>query len=180
MNSRWNQQWIRVSWDYRKPEIGILPSVLDALLVCLRWSQKISNQEKIRQSWRPNQCSPKAITSLLRDHCLLFLGFKISAIDSSNKTAIDVKMRNVYWVHTGFDCKDIFQSNLNLMTSQTFACLETGAMTEKYICHIMKAPAKAGIQVLICVPRISSIVFLSRFSALYKPVLYWKWPHLAK
>ena len=54
-----------------------------------------------------------------------------------------MKMRNVYLVHTGFDCKDISPSNLNLMTSQTFACLETGAMTEKYICHILKGPAKS-------------------------------------
>lgn len=78
-----------------------------------------------------------------------------------------MKMRNMYLVHTRFDCKDISQSNLNLMTSQTFACLETGAMTEKYICHIMKTPAKAGIQVLTYVPEIFSIAFLSHFSALH-------------
>lgn len=83
-----------------------------------------------------------------------------------------MKMRNVYLVHIGFDCKDISQSNLNLMTSQTFACLETGAMTEKYICHLKKVPAKAGIQVLICVPGIFSIAFLSHFSTLQKSVLY--------
>lgn len=48
-----------------------------------------------------------AIAWLLEDDCLLFLSFKISTIDFSNKTAIDKKMRNVYLVHSAFDCKDI-------------------------------------------------------------------------
>lgn len=82
------------------------------------------------------------IASLQVDYCLLFLGFKISTIDSSNKIVIDMKMRNVYLVHTAFDYKEIFQSNLNLMTSQTFACLETGAMTGEVHLSCHESPSK--------------------------------------
>lgn len=84
-----------------------------------------------------------AIASLLVDYCLLFPGFKISTIDSSNKTVSDMKMRNVYSVHTAFDCKGISQSNLNLMTSQTFACLETGAMTGEVHLSYHESPSKS-------------------------------------
>lgn len=48
-----------------------------------------------------------AIASLLEDYCLLFLHFKINTADSSNKTVIDMITRNVYVIHSAFDCKDI-------------------------------------------------------------------------
>lgn len=87
-----------------------------------------------RQSWRLSQSSPMVIASLLVDYCLLFLVLKISTIDSSIRV-IDVKMRSTYVVHPAFDCKEISQSNLNIMTSQTFACLETGAVTEVHLSY---------------------------------------------
>lgn len=84
-----------------------------------------------------------ATASLLMDYCRLFLGFKISTIDSSNKIVTDMKMRNVCLVHTASYCKEIFQSNLNLMTSQTFACLETGAMTREVHQSCRESPSKS-------------------------------------
>lgn len=83
------------------------------------------------------------IASLLVDYCLLFLVFKISTIDSSTKTVIDMKMRNVYLAHPAFDYKEISQSNLNIMTSQTFACLETGVMTGEVNESYHESPSKS-------------------------------------
>lgn len=66
----------------------------------------------------------------------------MSTVDSSNKTVIDMKMRNVYLFHIAFDFNDISQSNLNLMTSQTFACLETRAMTGEVHLSYHEGPRK--------------------------------------
>lgn len=82
------------------------------------------------------------IASLLVDYCLLFLGFKMSTVDSSNKTVIDMKMRNVYLFHIAFDFNDISQSNLNLMTSQSVTCLETRAMTGEVHLSYHESPRK--------------------------------------
>lgn len=54
-----------------------------------------------------------------------------------------MKMRNVYLVRTAFDCKDISQNNLNLMTSQTFACHETGAMTGEVHLSFYEGPSES-------------------------------------